>query len=161
MTSTDWHPDDTLLVTRITGTLSLGDVQAWQYDLDQHAARLPATFKLLVDLRGYEVSDQAPEVHRLQREVIPLFLARHGVIVGFFDLFGTTPSDLPATRQARCIAVAHVHHDAAKMALYNERLGRPEERFFTDPAEARAWLQHAGEEIPLPQPRPSAQHDGY
>ena len=36
--------------------------------------------------------------------------------------------------------VAHVHHDATKMARYEAQVGNEHERFFSDPAHANAWL---------------------
>lgn len=36
--------------------------------------------------------------------------------------------------------VAHVHHDVARMAAFEARLGNARERFFSDAAPACAWL---------------------
>ena len=36
--------------------------------------------------------------------------------------------------------VAHVHHDEIKMATYEAQVGNENERFFSDPAHANAWL---------------------
>jgi hypothetical protein len=136
---TTYYPEDGLLRTRLSGLLRADDVDAWRDGLNRTAAAIPTPFRMLVDIRGYEVAEQDPSVHRTQREVVPLFLAAHGFRPAFFDLFEAEPPP-PTDGAARCLAVAHVHHDAAKMAGYTERLGRAAERFFTDPGEAEAWL---------------------
>jgi len=149
--SVRWHPEARLLKTRVSGVLSADDVQAWKARLDEAGARIPPAqpFRMLIDIRGYQVADQARDVHQVMREVTPLFLAAHGFTVGFFSLYDEAPP-LARNDVARCGAVAHVHHDVAKMDRYNELLATPHERFFTDAEEAEAWLlavTHAPEAI--------------
>ena len=96
---------------------------------------------MLIDIRGYEVSEQDRELHQAQRAIIPTFLARHGFEVGFFRLFNVENTIAPDPARARCVAAAHVHHDGAKMDLYNQQIATDRERFFRDPAEAEAWLR--------------------
>ncbi len=96
-------------------------------------------FTMIVDLRGYEVRDIA--AHKEMRTVIPLTLADYGFRTALLDLFDPVDLPLRPARGSICIAVAHVHHDADKMTLYDDRLGRENERFFTDYATADAWLQ--------------------
>ena len=129
------------LRTRLAGTLTLADVHAWRDALHAAGRAVPAVaeFRALVDIRGYDVGAQDMAVHRVQREVVPRFLAAHGFVVGFFRLYEETPPPADPSL-ARCIAVAHVHHEAFKMERYDELLGSDTERFFTDPAEAEAWL---------------------
>jgi hypothetical protein len=45
-----------------------------------------------------------------------------------------------STRDISCRAIAHVHDDKEKMTMFEERLGRPQERYFGDEAVATAWL---------------------
>ena len=139
-----WLDDAQVLSTRVAGVLSLDDVERWRQDLQRTVRRLPreGVFRMLVDVRGYEVADQNRHVHQVMREVIPLFLAAHGFRVGFFDLYQAEPSVGRDAAEALCVAAAHVHHDQAKMERYNELLGTTSERFFSDLAEAAAWLQH-------------------
>ena len=140
--STVWSAPERLLSTRLTGVQSLESVRDWADALEAEAARIPAdqSFAMLVDIRGYEVAEQPAEVHRVGREVIPRFLARHGFEVGFFRLL-EVENQIPADPLlARCLHVAHVHHDPDKMERYEQTLGRDEERFFTDPGRAREWI---------------------
>ncbi len=143
----EWRADQHVLLTRVSGTLQPADLEAWRLGLFETAALIPASqdFRLLVDLRGYTVADQEREIHMELRNVVPQFLLDHGFRAGFLDLFEVpdTPSDTSDT--ARCIAAAHVHHECQKMAMYNEQLGRPQERFFCSRAEAEAWIVVAPE----------------
>ena len=143
---TRYEESSGLLRTRVHSVLSSEDVARWEEELDVATRALPAsaTFRMLVDIRGYEVSEQDPSVHRRQRLVVPTFLARRGMEVGFFRLFEVENTIAAEPDLARCTAVAHVHHDANKLQLYNERLRTEREAFFTDPAEAEAWLRGAG-----------------
>ncbi len=140
---TEWRPVEQILLTRVAGILRQEQVEEWERDLERTSRQIPKnlTFVMLVDIRGYEVSEQEREVHQLQRIIIPTFLARHGFEVGFFRLFdvrNTIPID---PDRARCVAVAHVHHDCEKMALYNQNLGRATERFFCNLSDAEEWLR--------------------
>ncbi len=126
---------------RVSGVLTLDEVERWAAELDAQwsALRHDRPFVAVIDIRGYEVAEQDRAVHQRQRVVIPSLLARHGFEVGFFRLLeerNTIPAD---PDRARPVAVAHVHHDASKMARYNELLGTENERFFTDPDEAAQW----------------------
>ena len=61
-----------LLTTRLTGVVTTEDVQRWKESLERDAAAIPdgGTFKLLLDLCGYEPADI--EAHKAMRAVIPL-----------------------------------------------------------------------------------------
>ena len=144
-TTSTWQAQTNLLSTRVAGVLTLDEVRRWKEGLEQMARRISKdeTFRMLVDIRGYEVADQEREVHQAMREVVPLFLAAHGFRMGFFDLYEEEPPVGRGETSARCVAVAHVHHDAGKMERYNELLARPAERFFTDADEAERWLREA------------------
>ncbi len=141
ITASTWDARRKLLVTRLGGDVDLDDVRRWKDALARELDRIDdqTAFKMIVDLRGYEVRDLA--AHKEMRTVIPLTLADYGFRTALLDVFD--PVDLPL-RQVRgitCIAVAHVHHDADKMTLYDDRLGRENERFFTDYARADAWIE--------------------
>ena len=146
MISVNWHPEKSLLSTRVAGVLTAEEVQAWKDQLEQTSRRIPKEqpFKMLIDIRNYEVADQDREVHQVMREVTPLFLAAHGFVVGFFKLYDVVPPIGRGKENALCIAVAVVHHDAAKMDRYNEILSTPSERFFHAVEEAEEWLHSAG-----------------
>lgn len=142
MIQTTWNPVEQILRTRISGVLRPEQVEEWERSLEQASNQIPNTvnFAMLVDIQGYEVSEQDKAVHQQQRVVIPTFLARHGFEVGFFQLFEVQNTITPDPDRACCIAVAHVHHDCNKMALYNHNLGRSTERFFCRLSEAEEWL---------------------
>jgi hypothetical protein len=128
---------------RVSGVLTLDEVERWAAELDGRwsARGHDRPFVAVIDIRGYEVADQDRTVHQHQRVIIPTLLARHGFEVGFFRLL-EEPNTIPADpSRARVIAVAHVHHDASKMARYAELLGTENERFFTDPNEAERWAR--------------------
>ena len=81
---TEWRPVEQILLTRVAGILRQEQVEEWERDLERTSRQIPKnlTFVMLVDIRGYEVSEQERDVHQLQRIIIPRFLARHGFEVG-------------------------------------------------------------------------------
>ena len=117
------------------------EVREWRNTLEEAVGRIPdgGTFKLLVDLRGYEASED-PVAHQEMRAVVPLLLARHGLRTAVLELFPEAKVEIRTERGVRCIAAAYVHHDVNKMAAYNEQLAPSNERFFTDREEAERWL---------------------
>lgn len=140
---TTWNSIEKVLCTRVSGILQQEEVEAWERSLERTSSEIPQDldFVMLVDIQGYEVSEQDKAIHQKQRVIIPTFLARHGFEVGFFRLFEIQNTITPDPNRARCTAVAYVHHDCDKMALYNQNLGRTVERFFCDRSEAEGWLQ--------------------
>jgi DNA-binding transcriptional ArsR family regulator len=144
--ATAWRAESRLLITELAGQVTLETVNAWQEELLETSERIPAgsTFTMLVDLRGYEMGEVERSVHRVMREVIPRLLAAFGFRPGYLDLFEPSQEIAVTRQQATCVAVAHVHHDADKMAGYNERLARSNERWFTDRAEAERWIHSLG-----------------
>ncbi len=149
ITDVSWNEDTRILTTRVAGVLTASQVQTWKDRLYQAGRLFPkeGPFKMLIDIQGYEVADQAREVHQVMREVTPVFLASHGFNVGFFSLYEVEPPVAREEASARCIAVAHVHHDADKMERYNELLGTDSERFFCDAGDAELWLTELAQEI--------------
>jgi len=138
---TEWRDCARILATWLSGPVDLGDVNRWRDDLYDISTHIPAAsqFKMLVDLRGYDVDQIAREVHQVQREIIPRFLAGYKFRVALLDLFEVGELSVPE-RNAVCTAVAHVHHDCNKMELYDQSLGRPYEYFFCHIADAETWL---------------------
>jgi hypothetical protein len=137
-----WDPTRSILRTRFSGPAGIAQVVSWRAGLYAAAAAIPArtVFKLLVDLRGYQVGSMDPSVHKVQRDVIPLFLATYHFRTGFIDFFGVKGEVIPIKEDARCIAVAHVHHEGPKVELYRQTLGRENETFFSQIQEAEAWI---------------------
>jgi len=137
------HWDDTLsiLQTELKGPVTQGDVELWKKNLHTELNRIPdgRAFRLLLDLHGFEPVDL--EAHKAMRLVIPHILMQHGMRPAYADLF-----DEPGTisvsmlRNRRCFAFANVHHDENKMGQYEIKIGRSDQRFFTDPTKARQWL---------------------
>lgn len=130
-----------LLRTSLKGPVTLDDVHMWIAELHRELARIPqnASFRLLLDLHGFEPVNV--EAHKAMRLVIPNVLASHGLRPAFIDLFDERPEmKIITTRGIRCIAFANVHHDETKMANYEQRIAKPNQRFFTDAAAAEAWV---------------------
>lgn len=137
-----WDPSASLLTSRLSGPVTLDDVQRWKRGLTEAVAAIPAqqSFKLFYDLDGYQPVDVA--VHKAMRDVIPLLLARHGMRPAVIDLFDERPEvPVTITDGKRCVAFANLHHDPDKMANYEQRIGRADQRFFSDRDAAMAWLR--------------------
>jgi hypothetical protein len=117
-------------------------VVSWRAGLYAAAASIPrlASFKLLVDLRGYEVATMDPAVHKVQREVIPNFLSSYHFRTGFIEFFGVKGEVVRNHEDIHCLAVAHIHHEGPKLDLYRKTLSREEESFFSSLPEAEAWI---------------------
>jgi hypothetical protein len=140
------HWDDTLsiLQTELKGPVTREDVDIWKRNLLAELDRIPdgRLFRLLLDLNGYEPVDM--EAHKAMRLVIPDILLHHGMRPAYADLYDD-PGELHVSmfRNRRCFAFANVHHDENKMKQYDIKIGRADQRFFTDPDKARQWLiQH-------------------
>ena len=138
---TTWDAAQKLLITRLYGDITVETVRHWQASLQRALSQIEADseFKMIVDLYGYELKDIA--AHKEMRLVIPLTLANYGFRTALLDLFDPVELPLQKTRGITCRAVAHIHHDAYKMAEYERRLGRENERFFTEYDQALAWIQ--------------------
>ncbi len=137
------HWDDTLsiLQTELKGQVTREDVERWKRDLYAELERIPSgrQFRLLLDLDGYEPFDL--QAHQAMRLVIPTLLLHHGMRPAFADLFEET-GEIPISmqRNRRCFAFANVHHDEHKMMQYETKIGRSDQKFFTDADKARQWL---------------------
>ncbi len=135
-----WDPTRALLVTRLRGRVTSGDVARWRRSLDDALARIPdgARFRLISDQYGYEPASL--DAHKAMRTVLPELLAAYGLRSALFDIAGAPDVALHRTRGITCTAVAHVHHDAVKMADLDRLAARSDERFFASYAEAEPWI---------------------
>ncbi len=134
-----YMPPVRAVMARLSGTVDENDVARWIELLDRAFAWVPDGTEIVVlsNLHGYEPASL--DAHKAMREVIPLRLAVHGFRTGLVDVVG---AELVVRQDARIVIskVAHVHHDATKMAAYEAQAGNERERFFSDPARANAWL---------------------
>jgi hypothetical protein len=146
---TTWDAAQKLLVTRLQGDITVEVVRRWQASLQSVLNQIEANsqFKMIVDLYGYELKDIA--AHKEMRTVIPLTLANYGFRTALLDLFEPLELPLQQTRGIICQAVAHIHHDAYKMAEYERRLGWENERFFTEYEQAAVWIQKIAASSPV------------
>lgn len=137
-----WDESAGVLRTTLSGDASVTDVGEWERGLRQVLSTLPpgTRFKLLYDLRGFRPGDLS--AHRAMREVVPGVLAAHGMRPAVADLFDPPPAvTVSHTPAAVCVGFANVHHDQVKMNDYERRVGRPDQRFFSDFEAAAGWLR--------------------
>lgn len=127
------------VMARLSGKVDENDVARWTELLDRALAWVPDGTEIVVlsNLHGYEPASL--DAHKAMRVVVPARLAAHGFRSGLVDVAGGSIDVNPAPRIV-ISKVAHVHHDATKMAGYEAKVGREHERYFSDPAHANAWL---------------------
>ena len=136
-----WDPERGVLVTELEGTVDVEAVRTWRAGLQAEVDRIPdgTSFKLLLDLTGYEPADL--DAHKEMRMVVPDLLVAHGLRPAFTDLLPEAPEpELRTERGVVCVAFANVHHDETKMTHYEERIATTTQRFFTSRSAAEAWL---------------------
>jgi hypothetical protein len=136
-----WDAEHRLLATHVWGGLAVDEVAQLVAELSRAMAAIPAQsgFIWLSDATGYEpLADRAG--HAALRAVVPRALAAHGFRTSLLELAEGAELELSSDRGVVCRAVAHVHHDADKMAQLDQQLGGASERYFGDLALARAWL---------------------
>ncbi|HSQ62650.1 MAG TPA: hypothetical protein VLM85_05530 [Polyangiaceae bacterium] len=136
-----WDESSALLTTRTRSPIGLADVFRFKETLAETLARVPAltSFLWMSSAVGYHPhADRA--AHQELRSVVPATLAAHGVRTSLLDLVEDADVTVSRTRGIVCRAIAHVHHDAGKMLILDERFGRPNERYFSNEALAVAWL---------------------
>jgi dienelactone hydrolase len=141
-----WDAEARLLTTRVPRALSVHEVAGYESALERVIAAVPdqTRFVWLSDATGYEaLANRA--AHEAYRVILPRRLAEHGFRTSLLDLYD---AELPTTcaRGVACTAVAHVHHDAEKMLIFDQRFGRDAERYFSDASAARRWLLRLGAE---------------
>jgi hypothetical protein len=136
-----YDKDTHVLYAEMKGTVSVEDVAEWRKGLDREMNRIPdkARFKLLVDMDGYE--PDSVQVHTAMRDIVPQLLASCGLRPAHIDLLaGSEEMEINRSSRIQCVAFANVHHDETKMASYEERIGKPNQRFFSDRKAAEDWL---------------------
>ena len=141
-TTSTWDAATGILRTDLTGAVTTAAVAQWREGLQREVAKIPdrTSFRLLLNLSGFE--PVTIDAHKAMRTVVPEILARHGLRPAFIDLFDERPEMVITTsRGVRCIAFANVHHDGARMTDYEQRIGKPNQKFFTDVSAAEAWLR--------------------
>ena len=138
MFTTEWNEDVKLLTTRLASPNRVEDIRDWKASLEEAIAKIEGPFKLLVDMRGYEYNEN-PDAHQEMRVVVPTLLAEHGLRTAIMELFPEATLEVKESR-ATAAAVAYVHHNENKMAVYNTLQTLKVEQFFTDRAEAERWI---------------------
>ncbi|SDF40202.1 hypothetical protein SAMN04487996_110207 [Dyadobacter soli] len=140
---TDWEPANRLIVTHISGDLDKEDVIRWEESLQAALDQVEdgGTFRIFVNLHGFTALNF--DAHKHFRNIIPLTLAEYGWRVGYVAMFEEEASGLvlSSKRNIRCLAAAHCHQDETKIAKYESLYSSPNERFFTDPEMAEAWIR--------------------
>lgn len=139
-----WFPETKTIDTHISGSVNFSGVEQWEASLHRALSQIEnnGVFKIMIDLHGFKAIDL--DTHKRFRTIIPLTLSQYGWKVGYTDLFEEEAGSIQYMniRGIQCIAAAHVHHDDTKIGLYERSYSRSNEHYFTDPAEARNWLQH-------------------
>ena len=138
-----WDQKRNLFFTHISGRISFNDVKNWEEGMYQESSKIPPNteFTFLVDERQYEFENM--DVHKCKRDVIPIFLARYGLILSALpeddkkDLEKNTVLD---RRNIRCIAMAMVHHDVDKMRELNKDFGNDQQKYLSDINTANQFL---------------------
>lgn len=139
---TAWEPVSRLIVTQISGDMEKEDVIRWEESLYRALDQIEAggTFKIFVNLHGFTAANL--DAHKYFRNIVPLTLADYGWKVGYVAMFEEASRlVLGSKRDIRCLAAAHCHHDASKIEKYESLYSGPDERFFTDPGRAEAWIR--------------------
>lgn len=96
---------------------------------------------MLVNLYGYK--PLSIDTHKRFRHVLPMLLAQYDWKVGYMDLFKEEAKGLTLmnSRNIKCIAVAHLHHDEIKMKEFETSFGKFNERYFSDTEKAKTWIE--------------------
>lgn len=140
---TDWEPENRLIITHISGDLEKEDVIRWENSLHEALDRIEdgGTFRIFVNLHGFTALNL--EAHKHFRIIVPLTLADYGWKVGYVAMFEEEADKLviSSKRNIRCVAAVHCHQDATKIEKYESLYSSPNERFFTDPDKAEAWIR--------------------
>jgi hypothetical protein len=143
ITKSMWHPDKKLLITHLSGDVDKSDIILWEKSLNRTLDQIEPneTFKIFVNLHGFKAINI--DAHKRFRSIVPSTLAKYGWKVGYVDLFKDDAKKLSLThtRGIRCVAAAHCHQDEGKIALYESRYGKDNERYFIDPSKAAEWIE--------------------
>lgn len=138
---TEWLPDEMIFSSCLKGKISDITIDQWQKSIEDTEMLIPSrqSIKCIFNLYGYEPCNM--EVHKKFRDTIPLFLSRHDFLAGYLKLYPELNIPLSTLKGIRCVAVAHVHHDQAKMSGYQQRFAKNNEAFFSNEKEADDWIK--------------------
>lgn len=139
---TQWFASERLLISQLSGDITSSEIDQWIDSLESALNELTPgqVFRVFFNLVDFKADSL--DTHKKFRGVIPLTMASYGWKVGYVDLFDEAALLTYQTKRGiRCLAAAHAHHDATKIAAYEERFGRATERFFTDAVQAEAWIR--------------------
>lgn len=142
ITTSQWYPEEKLLETILSGDVDEDDIVRWENSLEKATNQIPegSTFKCLVNLHGFTAINI--NAHKRYRTIIPLTLAKYNWKVGYVDLFEEASQlTFSKNRNIQCLAAVHVHQDETKISKYEEKFGRDNEHFMTDPDKAKAWIR--------------------
>ncbi len=143
ITETNWYPEKRLIVTHISGDIEKNDIEQWEKSFKDTFNQIEdnTTFKIFVNMYGFKAVNI--EAHKRFRGIVPLTLADYGWKVGYVDLFEEEAKTMTYknTRGVKCVGAAHSHQDETKMDLYETRFGSDKEHFFSDPTQARQWIE--------------------
>jgi len=140
-TTSHWDAVTRILHTELSGNVTTDNVALWREGLYRELARIAddSQFRLLSSVYGYEPADIA--AHKAMRTIVPEILATHGLRPAYLDLWEDQPEvEITRERGIECIAFANVHHDPAKINRFEEKIAKPNQRFFTDPDVAYEWI---------------------
>jgi len=137
-----WKPEDKILFSRLSGTISMEDNIKWEKDLYSESEKISegGVFKLLLDVCGYEFDSIT--THKLHRRIIPFFLARNNYFQAILeqeDLAELKKTTVAGKR--KCVAVAIIHHDPEKMKNLDEAHGTASERYLSSYSEGHDWIK--------------------
>lgn len=144
---TDWEPASRLIITQISGDMDKEDVIRWEKSLYNALDQIEAggTFSIFVNLHGFTAVNL--DAHKHFRSIIPLTLAGYGWKVGYLAMFEEEAAQLAITskRNIQCVAAVHCHQDETKIGKYESLYSSVNERFFTDPEKAEAWIRNVAQ----------------
>lgn len=139
---THWFPEKNLIITQLSGDIETNDIIMWEETLKVALNQIEdkGTFKIIVNTIGFNPTDI--QTQQKYRSVTPSILAAYGWKAGYADLFEEDANmHVSTTRGIKCVAAAHVHHDANKMDMYDKNFGTVREQFFHDQDHARLWIE--------------------
>lgn len=140
---TKWEQNESLIITRLTGPVTVSDVIEWEQELQDVFQTLPkgTQFKMFVNLHG--LSPSSVDAHKAYRNVIPLLLSRYGWRIGYLDLFEEANAlKITTTNECQCYAAVHCHQDGYKIQEYEKRFGKENEHFYEDPVLSESWIRN-------------------
>lgn len=144
ITETNWYPGKKLMVTHISGDLDQKDIEHWEESLRSVLNTLEdnTAFKIFVNMHGFKAANI--EAHKRFRNIVPLTLADYGWKVGYVNLFEEEAKSMSYknTRGIKCVAAAHAHQDETKMQMYETKFSGKMEHFFSNPEQARQWIEN-------------------